>query len=173
MMFYDASYRRGPWAFTGEHARTNIVGGIPRRSPAPPVVDPEYPDTIAALSNYVAQTSPGQDGFYVEGAYKFFPRFMRRSFDEGAYLAPVVRFEGIRRDRTLSNFYLNERRTALGLNIAPSPNVIFKLNYLFNHPLGNVPNVAGPLGGADFGNNPIPFLGYGRNGFTGSVAYVF
>lgn len=173
MLFYDASYRRGPWAFTGEYARTNIVGGIPRQSAAPPVIDPLYPDTVAALSRYVAQTTPGQDGFYVEGAYKFHPRFMRRSFDEGAYIAPVVRFEGIRRDRTLPDFYLNERRTVLGVNIAPSPTVIFKLNYLFNHPLGRVPDIAGPFGGADFGNNPIPFLGYGRNGFTGSVAYVF
>jgi hypothetical protein len=173
MLFYDGSYRRGPWAFTAEYARSNIVGGIPRQSPAPPVIDPLYPDTVAALSKYVAQTAPGQDGFYVEGAYKFYPGFMRHSFDEGAYIAPVVRFEGIRRDRTLSNFYLNERRSVLGVNIAPSPSVIFKLNYLFNNPQGKVPNIAGPLGGADFGNYPIPFLGYGRNGFTGSVAYVF
>jgi hypothetical protein len=173
MLFYDGSYRRGPWAFDAEYARTNIVGGIPRQSPAPPVFDPLFPDTATALAKYVADTTPGQDGYYVEGAYNFHPGFMRRSFDEGAYIAPVVRFEGIRRDRTLSNFYLNERRTTLGLNIAPSPNVIFKLNYLFNNPRGKVPNIAGPFGGADFGNNPIPFLGYGRNGFTGSVAYVF
>lgn len=173
MLFYDASYRRGPWAFDAEYARTNIVGGIPRQSPALPVFDPSYPDTVAALAKYVAGTTPGQDGFYVEGAYNFHPGFMRRSFDEGAYIAPVIRFEGIRRDRTLPDFYLNERRTVFGVNIAPSPSVIFKLNYLFNHPLGRVPDIAGPFGGADFGNNPIPFLGYGRNGFTGSVAYVF
>ena len=173
MLFYDGSYRRGPWAFTAEYTRTNIVGGIPRQSPAPPGVDPLFPDTVAALADYVAQTTPGQDGFYVEGAYKFHPGFMRGSFDEGAYIAPVVRVEGIRRDRTLADFYLNERRTTLGVNIAPSPSVIFKLNYLFNRPQGKVPDIAGPFGGADFGNNPIPFLGYGRNGFTGSVAYVF
>lgn len=173
MLFYDASYRRGPWSFDAEYARTNIVGGIPRRSPPPPVYDPSYPDTLAALAKYVAATSPGQDGFYVEGAYNFHPGFMRRAFDEGAYIAPVFRYEGIRRDRTLSDFYLNERRTTFGFNIAPSPFVIFKLNYIFNNPQGKVPNIVGPFGGADFGNNPVPFLGYGRNGFTGSVAYVF
>lgn len=173
MVFYDGSYRRGPWAFTAEYARTNIVGGIPRQSPAPPAFNPLYPDTIAALADYVAQPTPGQDGYYIEGAYKIHPGFMRGSFDEGAYIAPVVRFEGIRRDRTLPDFYLNERRTTFGVNIAPSPSVIFKLNYLLNNPLGRVPAIAGPVGGADFGNNPVPFLGYGRNGFTGSVAYVF
>jgi hypothetical protein len=46
------------------------------------------------------------------------------------------------------------------------------MNYIFNSTFGPVPNVAGTVGG-DFGNNPIPFLDYGKNGFTGSVAYVF
>jgi len=59
---------------------------------------------------------------------------------------PVVRFETVRRDRTLSNFYLNQGRTTLGLNIAPSPNVIFKMNYILNHTFGSVPNVAGSIG---------------------------
>ena len=76
-------------------------------------------------------------------------------------------------DRTLSNFYLNQGRTTLGLNIAPAPSVIFKLNYILNHTFGPVPNIAGSIGGADFGNNPLPHLDYGKNGFTGSVAYVF
>jgi len=34
-------------------------------------VNPNDPLTIAALSDYVAQTSPGQDGFYIESGYKF------------------------------------------------------------------------------------------------------
>jgi hypothetical protein len=86
---------------------------------------------------------------------------------------PVVRFETVRRDRTLSNFYLNQGRTTLGFNIAPAPSVIFKLNYILNHTFGPVPNIAGSIGGVDFGNNPLPHLDYGKNGFTGSVAYVF
>ena len=86
---------------------------------------------------------------------------------------PVVRVESIRRDRTLSNFYLNEFRTTLGVNIAPSPNVIFKLNYIVNHTFGKVPDLPGAINGGEFGIDPIPFRDYGKNGFTGSVAYVF
>jgi hypothetical protein len=176
IVFFDASYQRGPFVLNGEYGRSNIVGaGILRKSPAPPLVDPNDPLTIAALSNYVAQTTPGQDGFYVESGYKFFRGIFanRERFDEGAYVMPVVRFETVRRDRTLPNFYLNQGRTTLGLNIAPSPNVIFKLNYVLNHTFGPVPNVPGTIGGADFGNNPLPHLDYGKNGFTGSAAYVF
>jgi hypothetical protein len=176
IVFVDASYQRGPFVLNGEYGRSNIVGaGILRQSPAPPVVHPNDPLSIAALSDYVAQTSPGQDGFYVETGYKFFRGLFRNTerFDEGAYIMPVVRVETVRRDRTLSDFYLNQSRTTLGFNIAPSPNVIFKMNYVFNHTFGPVPNVAGAIGGADFGNNPQPYLDYGKNGFTGSVAYVF
>ena len=176
IVFFDASYQHGPFVLNGEYGRSNIVGaGILRKSPAPPAVNPNDPLTIAALSDYVAQTTPGQDGFYVESGYKFFRGLFRNRelFDEGAYIMPVVRFETVRRDRTLSNFYLNQGRTTLGFNIAPSPSVIFKLNYVLNHTFGPVPNIAGTIGGADFGNNPLPHLDYGKNGFTGSVAYVF
>jgi hypothetical protein len=139
------------------------------------VIDPNDPLTIAALGNYVAQTSPGQDGFYVESGYKFFRGIFRNreKFDEGAYLMPVVRFEAVRRDRTLSDFYLNQSRSTLGLNVAPSPGVIFKLNYVFNHTSGKVSAVPGAINGGEFGVDPIPFRDYGKNGFTGSVAYVF
>jgi len=176
IVFFDASYQRGPFVLNGEYGHSNIVGsGILRQSPAPPVVNPNDPATIAALSEYVAQTSPGQDGFYVETGYKFFRGLFHNAekFDEGAYIMPVVRFEAVRRDRTLSDFYLNQSRTTLGINIAPSPYVIFKMNYIFNHTFGPVPNVPGAIGGADFGNNPLPYLDYGKNGFTGSIAYVF
>jgi len=172
----DGSYQRGPLAINGEYARSNIVGpGIPRRSPSPPVVDPNDPSTITALAQFVAQSSPGQDGFYVEGAYKFFGGIFsnKQRFDEGAYLAPVVRYEAVRLDRTIPNFYLNRSRVTFGLNIAPSPSLIFKLNYALNHTFGPVPKVPGPIGHSDFGNNPIPFLKYGRNGFVASMAYVF
>jgi hypothetical protein len=176
IVMFDAAYQHGPFVLNGEYGRSNIAGpGILRKSPAPPVVNLNDPQTIAALSQYVAQTTPGQDGFYVESGYKFFRGLFRNreSFDEGAYVMPVVRFETVRRDRTLSNFYLNQGRTTLGFNIAPSPSVIFKLNYILNHAFGPVPNIAGSIGGADFGNNPLPHLDYGKNGFTGSVAYVF
>jgi len=176
IVFVDASYQRGPFVLNGEYGRSNIVGaGIARRSAAPPVIDPNDPLTIAALGNYVAQTSPGQDGFYVESGYKFFRGLFknREKFDEGAYLMPVVRFEALRRDRTLSDFYLNQSRSALGLNLAPSPSVIFKLNYVFNHASGKVPAVPGVINGGEFGVDAIPFRDYGKNGFTGSVAYVF
>lgn len=172
----DGSYQRGPLAINGEYARSNIVGaGIPRRSPSPPVLNPNDPSTIAGLAQFVAQTSPAQDGFYIEGAYKFFGGLFsnRERFDSGAYLAPVVRFEAVRLDRTIPNFYLNRSRVTLGFNFAPSPSMIFKLNYALNHTFGPVPNVPGPIRHSDFGNNPIPFLNYGRNGFVGSIAYVF
>src|SRR5215475_6047623 len=176
IVFFDASYQRGPFVLNGEYGRSNIVGaGIARKSPTPPVVNPNDPLSIAALGDYVAQTSPGQDGFYVESGYKFFRGIFhnREKFDEGAYLMPVARFEAIRRDRTLSDFYLNQSRATLGLNVAPSSSVIFKLNYVLNHTFGKVPDVSGAINGGEFGLDPIPFRDYGKNGFTGSVAYVF
>ncbi len=176
IVFFDASYQRGPFVLNGEYGRSNIVGaGIARQSAAPPVVDPNNPLSIAALGNYVAQTTPGQDGLYVESGYKFFRGIFRNreKFDEGAYLMPVVRFEALRRDRTLSNFFLNQSRATFGFNVAPSPSVIFKLNYALNHTFGKVPDVPGAINGGAFGVDPIPFRDYGKNGFTGSVAYVF
>lgn len=176
IVFFDASYQHGPFVLNGEYGRSNIVGaGILRRSPAPPLVDPNDPSTVAALGDFVAQTSPGQDGFYVESGYKFFRGIFRNRerFDEGAYLMPVARFEIVRRDRTLSDFFLNQSRTTLGFNIAPSPSIIFKLNYVLNHTFGKVPDVQGGINGGEFGVDPLPFRDYGKNGFTGSVAYVF
>ena len=139
----------------------------------PPVLDPNNPDSIKALAVFVAGLSPGQDGFYVETAYAFTPHFMTGKFDDGAYIAPVVRYEAVRLDRTIPDFYLNRSRLTLGMNIAPSPSVIFKLNYLFNHTFGPIPNVPGGIGGAIFGENPLPHANFGQNGFTGSIAYVF
>jgi len=176
IVFVDGSYQRGPFVLNGEYGRSNIVGaGIKRRSAAPPAIDPNDPLTVAALANYVAQTSPGQDGFYVESGYKFFRGIFknRDKFDEGSYLMPVVRFETIRRDRTLSDFYLNQSRSTIGLNVAPSPSVIFKLNYVLNNTFGKVPSGPGTINGGEFGVDPIPFRDYGKNGFAGSLAYVF
>ncbi len=176
IVFIDASYQRGPFILNGEYGWSNIVGaGIARKSLPPPTFNPNDPLSVAAFGAYVAQTSPGQDGFYVESGYKFFRGIFRNreKFDEGAYLMPVVRFEAVRRDRTLSDFYLNESRSTLGLNVAPSASVIFKLNYVFNHTFGKVPNIPGSINGGEFGVDPLPFRDYGKNGFTGSVAYVF
>jgi hypothetical protein len=173
ILFIDGSYHRGSLVINGEYGRSNIVGGIPRRSAAQPVVDPDVPETISELAQFVAQLSPGPDGFYLEGAYKFSPRLFGRKFDEGGYIAPVARYEAVRLDRTIPNFYLNRSRTTLGLNLAPSSTVILKLNYLFNHTFGPVPDAPAGVGGALFGESPLPHLGYGRNGFTASIAYVF
>jgi len=172
IVFIDGSYRRGELTINGEYGRSNIVGGIPRRSPSPPPVDPNDPNTIAELAEFVAQRSPGQDGFYLEGIYRFPAPIAVKKFDDGAYVAPVVRYEIVRLDRTIPNFYLNRARTTLGLNIAPSSTVIFKLNYLFNRTFGPVPRVTAAIGGALFGVSPLPHIDYGRNGFTGSLAYV-
>ena len=173
ILFIDGSYRRGSLVINGEYGRSNIVGGIPRKSPAPPAINLNAPQTIAALAEFVAQRSPGQDGFYLEGTYRFSAPIAKKKLDEGAYVAPVVRYEVVRLDRTIPNFYLNRSRTTIGLNIAPSSTVIFKLNYLFNRTFGPVPRVPAGIGGALFGISPLPHLDYGRNGFTGSVAYVF
>jgi hypothetical protein len=173
ILFIDGSYHRGELTINGEYGRSNIVGGIPRRSPLPPSLNPNDPSTIAALAEFVAQRSPGQDGFYFEGTYRFALPIAVKKFDEGAYVAPVVRYEIVRLDRTIPNFYLNRSRTTLGLNLAPSATVIFKLNYLFNRTFGPVPKVPAAIGGALFGVSPLPHLDYGRNGFTGSIAYVF
>jgi len=173
ILFIDGSYHRGSLIINGEYGRSNIVGGIQRKSPAPPAINPNDPSTITELAEFVAQRSPGQDGFYLEGSYKFPSPIAKRKLDEGAYVAPVVRYEIVRLDRTIPNFYLNRSRTTVGLNIAPSSTVIFKLNYLFNHTFAPVPKVPGGIGGALFGISPLPHLDYGRNGFTGSIAYVF
>jgi bacterioferritin len=50
----------------------------------------------------------------------------------------VLRYEVVRLDRTIPDFYLNRSRTTVGVNIAPSSTVIFKLNYLFNRTFGPV-----------------------------------
>jgi len=173
ILFFDGSYHRGALVINGEYGRSNIVGGIPRRSPAPPVVDPSNPESVSALAEFVAERTPGQDGFYTEGTYRFSPHLFTERFDEGGYIAPVVRYEVVRLDRTIPNFYLNRSRTTLGLNLAPSSTVIFKLNYLFNHTFGPVPDVPAGIGGALFGESPLPHKGYGRNGFAASIAYVF
>jgi hypothetical protein len=173
ILFIDGSYRRGSLVINGEYGRSNIVGGIPRKSPAPPAINLNAPQTIAALAEFGAQRSPGQDGFYLEGTYRFSAPIAKKKLDEGAYVAPVVRYEVVRLDRTIPNFYLNRSRTTIGLNLAPSSTVIFKLNYLFNRTFGPVPRVPAGIGGALFGISPLPHLDYGRNGFTGSVAYVF
>ena len=85
----------------------------------PPLVNPADPLSVAALGAYVAQTTPGQDGFYVESGYKFFNGMFKNHerFDEGAYVMPVVRIESVRRDRTLSDFYLNQFRTTFGVTL--------------------------------------------------------
>ena len=175
LLFVDGSYHSGPLAINGEYGHSNIVGGgILRKSPRPPMFDPFDADSVSALAKYVAERSPGQDGFYLEGAYNFSPRFFAsHGLDEGAYIAPVVRFEAVRLDRTLPDFYLNRSRTTIGLNFAPSTSFIFKLNYLFNHPFGKAPQAPAGIGGALFGESPLPHMDYGRNGFTGSIAYVF
>jgi len=173
IFFFDGAYHRKRLAINGEFGRSNIVGGIPRQSPQPPVVDPNDPNSIQQLAEFVAQRSPGQDGFYIEGTYQFPSPFLAKKLDDGAYVAPVIRYEVVRLDRTIPNFYLNRSRTTLGLNIAPSSTVILKLNYLLNHPFGPVPKVPASIGEPLFGVSPLPHLGYGRNGFTGSIAYVF
>jgi hypothetical protein len=173
ILFFDASYHHGALTVNGEFGRSNIVGGIGRKSPTPPILDPDNPESIGALAEFVAQRSPGQDGFYLEGTYAFSPRRFGAKFDDGSYIAPVVRYEVVRVDRTIPSFYLNRSRTTVGLNIAPSSTVILKLNYLFNHTFGPVPSVSAAVGGALFGASPLPHLGYGRNGFTCSIAYVF
>ena len=173
IFFFDGSYHRKRLAINGEFGRSNIVGGIPRRSPRPPVGDPNDPSSIQQLAEFVAQRSPGQDGFYIEGTYRFPAPFLAKKLDDGAYVAPVIRYEVVRLDRTIPNFYLNRSRTTLGLNLAPSSTVILKLNYLLNHPFGPVPKVPASIGEPLFGVSPLPHLSYGRNGFTGSIAYVF
>ncbi|HYY92912.1 MAG TPA: hypothetical protein VE713_00245 [Pyrinomonadaceae bacterium] len=173
MFFFDASYRRGGLVINGEYGRSRLTGaGIPRRSPAPPVFNPADAESADALADFLAAPTPGQDGFYVEGAYQFRPRFVVRHFDEGGFIAPVFRFEGVRLDRTLEDFYLNRRRATVGLSVAPSSGVIFKLNYLFNRTASPVPRLPAALE-EEFGLRLLPFRGYGRDGFAGSVTYVF
>jgi len=173
IFFFDASFRRGNFLFNGEYARSNIVGTlIARRSPAPPVFDPSDERSALQLAGFLSKPSPGQDGFYLESSYQFRPAFVTKHFDEGGYIAPVIRFEVVRLDRTLKDFYLNRSRATLGLNIAPSSSVIFKLNYLLNHTFGPVPRLSGELE-EEFGRRLLPFKGYGRNGFTSSITYVF
>jgi hypothetical protein len=173
LFFFDASYRRKNLLLNAEYGRSNIVGaGVARRSPRPPVVDPNEGESAERLAEFLSQPSPGQDGFYVEGAYQFRPRFVSERFDEGGYIAPVVRYEGVRLDRTLRNFYLNRTRLTVGLNVAPSSSAIFKFNYLFNRTAAPSPRLTGEMD-EEFGLRLLPFRGYGRSGFGGSFTYVF
>jgi hypothetical protein len=165
MVFVDGSYNRGALSINGEYARTSYRGAGVERASSVPVFDPNDEASAEALSEFVNAPSPGQDGFYVEGTYRFAPKAFHEHLDDGAYVAPVFRFEGLRMDRTLSNFYLNRTRTTLGLNFAPSSTVIFKMNYLFNHTFADVPSFGDLL--------LVPFPSYGSNGFVGSIALVF
>src|SRR5437870_7792288 len=45
ILFLDGSYHRGSLAVNGEYGRSNIVGGIPRKSPAPPKFDLNDPES--------------------------------------------------------------------------------------------------------------------------------
>ncbi|HQR39139.1 MAG TPA: hypothetical protein PLF26_12145 [Blastocatellia bacterium] len=170
MFFLDGSLNRGALTINGEYARTSYTGvGIPRQSPAPPVFDPNDEESLEELAEFVNQPTPGSDGFYIEGLYRFVPAVFRDTFDDGAYIAPVFRVEGLRMDRTLSNFYLNRTRFTAGVNFAPSSTIIFKVNYLWNHTLGEVPQ-------PDFDDPEFvfePFPNYGKSGFAGSITYVF
>ncbi|MDT7602836.1 MAG: hypothetical protein QOF61_833 [Acidobacteriota bacterium] len=173
LFFFDASYRRKNLLLNAEYGRSRIVGaGVARRSPRPPVFDPADEASATALADFLAQPAPGQDGFYVEGSYQFRPRFVAEHFDEGGYVAPVVRYEGVRLDRTLRNFYLNRTRLTVGLNVAPSSSAVFKFNYLFNRTAAPVPRLAGELD-EEFGLKLLPFRGYGRSGFGSSFTYIF
>jgi len=80
----------------GEYGRSNIVGaGILRQSAAPPVVNPNDPLTIAALSDYVAQTT--RTGWLLcRVRVQFFEDLPNRElFDEGAYVMPVCSSPGL------------------------------------------------------------------------------
>ena len=173
IFFFDASFHRGNFQLNAEYGRSNIVGGgIRRRSPAAPIFNPNDEESAEELAEFLEGRTPGQDGFYVEASYQFRPSFVVNHFDESGYIAPVFRYEAVRLDRTLKDFYLNRSRATLGLNIAPSSSVIFKLNYLFNHTFGPVPRLSGEIE-EEFGKKLLPFNRYGRNGFTGSITYVF
>ncbi|MCA1816111.1 MAG: hypothetical protein LC746_06835, partial [Acidobacteria bacterium] len=172
MLFFDASYRRKNFLLNAEYGRSWITGaGVARRGATPPAFVGDE-ESAQALAEFLAQTSPGQDGFYVEGSYQFRPRAVAEHFDAGGYVAPVVRFEGVRLDRTIPNFYLNRARLTAGLNVAPSPTAIFKFDYLFNRTGARVPRLAGTLD-EEFALRLLPFRGYGRDGFGGSFTYVF
>jgi len=56
----------------------------------PPAIDLNDPATITELAEFVAQRTPGQDGFYLEGTYRFASPIAKKKLDEGAYVAPVV-----------------------------------------------------------------------------------
>src|ERR1700730_6324386 len=50
IIFLDGSYYRSSLVINGEYGRSNIVGGIPRKSPAPPVINPYHTTTIAEVA---------------------------------------------------------------------------------------------------------------------------
>jgi hypothetical protein len=167
MLFFDGSFSRGGLTINGEYARSTHRGAGIEEASSVVTFDPADEESLEELAEFLNAPSPGQDGFYVEGSYRFAPKIFHEHFDDGAYIAPVVRFEGLRMDRTLDNFYLNRVRTTVGLNFAPSPSVIFKANYLFNTNAADVP---------DFDEGDlvlVPFPNFGKSGFTGSIAYVF
>lgn len=62
------------------------------------------------------------DGFYVEGRYRFTPRWLQDHFAEDASIAPVIRYDQVNLDRQFQDFRfpLNRRRTSVGLSIRPT-----------------------------------------------------
>ena len=62
------------------------------------------------------------DGFYIEGRYRFTPRWLTDHFADDASIAPVFRYDQINLDRQFEDFKfpLNRRRTSVGLSIRPT-----------------------------------------------------
>ncbi len=62
------------------------------------------------------------DGFYIEGRYRFTPRWLTEHFADDASIAPVFRYDQINLDRQFEDFKfpLNRRRTSVGLSIRPT-----------------------------------------------------
>ena len=119
MVFVDGSYSRGGLSINGEYARTTARGPDVTRSSPVPAFDPNDEESLEALADFVNAPSPGEDGFYLEGTYRFVPRVFREHFDDGAYIAPIVRVEGLRHGSNNWQLLLESNTDNSGTQLRP------------------------------------------------------
>src|SRR5262249_2559176 len=74
------------------------------------------------------------DGFYIEGRYRFRPKWFTSRVEEDGSIAPVVRYDQVNLDRSFPGFRfpLNMRRTSFGVSIRPTEAAAFNFSYHFD-----------------------------------------
>lgn len=150
--FYDLSiwaldykYAYKGFQVIGEYARTAIQQGpesdetVAARNFLLALPDGVYTNTFDFIDSTINvplfDVAPhSMDGFYIEGRYRFTPRWFTEITNEDGSIAPVIRFDRVNLDRDFPDFRfpLNQQRLTVGLSIRPTEAVGFNFGVHFN-----------------------------------------